>query len=87
VSEGVITRGIKDKNRGAADHGGYITIMDCRHIFTGAANAALTEADAGAGLNYAVNVKPLLLRSWGRFNLRGNRTGAPVHDRRHRFTF
>jgi hypothetical protein len=61
--------------------------MDGGHIFTNPTDAALAEVNAGARLDYAINVKALLLRGRGRFNLLGNGAEAAVHHCRYRFTF
>src|SRR6476469_8350286 len=60
MSQGVITRGIKDEDRSTADNGSNITVMDGENIFLKCANAAPAKAAGNRGLDDAINIQALM---------------------------
>src|SRR6185312_704037 len=86
MGQGIVTRGVKDKNRRAADHGGDIAVMHGVHVLIHGADAAATEADRGARFNHAINIAAFLLLSASRLHLYARRWRNKIQHSRRRFS-
>src|SRR2546423_14338367 len=61
VGQRIVTSGIEDEHRRAADHGSDVNVMDGIDIFAHGPDAALAEGDGSAGFNHAIDVTAFLL--------------------------